>query len=226
MATNLTSSASLASKGLNTTTGAQVNSVASEEFTARQAEKRQEFNERMLKEEQERALQRQLYKLWCVELFEHTDGEVDLPWSLNYGVSEYVTKYHPYPMKIVGANEDGTGGRETPDYSAQRDVDVPATEELLRKIVKFARSKGYAVKKKYSDDDLKIVVTLRQMGEKPSYKDIVATYTASRKVVCAKVTKTVHHEEQVIEAHDEEVTEWECRKVSFLAVKDIEDTEN
>jgi hypothetical protein len=164
------------------------------------------FRDRLLKEDMERAHKRQVRSAWCTELYEASDGEVSLPYSINYG-SEYITKYHPYPK-----DDDGND-----DYSVGQEVDVEATNRIIAIIVQFARSKGYDVEYKHTDEEFFTTITIDK-DEEDSYNNVTVDYRANRSSVCTRIKKTVHVEEKVIEAHDEEVTEWDCRKVSFLAM--------
>jgi len=170
------------------------------------AEKLNAFLNKMTKEDNERTLQRHYRSKWCVELFDYSNGEIALPWSINYG-DENITVDEPY------RDENGDI-----DYDAGRIIDVDATKRKIAFITQFARSKSYAVTKKHTDDQFTVTVTLHQVGDEPSYKDIKFTYRASRQTVCKKVTKKMFVEEEIVPAHEEEVVEWECEKVSFMAM--------
>jgi len=181
------------------------------------------FNKRFAKQTEDNAIK----ATWYISVFHATNGEAELPYDVNYG-SVYITKYDPYPKKLVRKDwiKDKEEYYETDDYSAQRGVDIEATNKLIAAIIKHARSLGHAIEKKYDDDEFVIKITLHKHDEN-SYNDVVVTYRASRKTVCEKIVTVVHHEEviQVIEAHDEEVVTWDCGKVSFMAMNDS-DTED
>ena len=98
-----------------------------------------------------------------------------------------------------------------------RIIDVPATEAVLRNITQYARSKKYPVTKKYDDNNFELFVWLE--GKPDDWRNLKIKYSADRKVVCRKVytgEKIVHPAETKPE-WIEEVSEWECEKVSFLA---------
>jgi len=183
------------------------------DFQSHRVEELERFHKQRLKEDQENALERTVRANWCVEIFEATEGKVGLPWSVNYG-SEDITIYHDWPMKEV---TKANGEVElVKDYGAKRDVNVHETNNQIARIMQFARSKGLAVEKKYDESYFRMKITLHQVGDEPSYKDVVMTYSANRKAVCTAVTKTVHHEAK--EAYDEETTEWICEPISFLGM--------
>jgi len=169
----------------------------------------------------------QIKSAWFISVFHATDGEAELPYSVSYG-SYYVTKYHPYPKKLVEKSWEPGEFYEVDDYGAPQEVDTDATNRLIGKIIRHARQLGHKVEKKYDDDEFTIKVILLQR-DKHSYNDVYVRYVVSRKTVCEKIVTVVHHEAttkvEVIEAHDEEVITWDCGKVSFLAMNDS-DTEN
>lgn len=94
-------------------------------------------------------------------------------------------------------------------------IDEKATVKLFAKIVKWARSKGYSIEKKY-DYDFRVCV-----GNIPGIKDTM-DFTAEREVMCKKVfvgTKVIPYQppqsEKVVDNYD-----WECEKLSFLGIED------
>src|SRR6516162_9635834 len=58
---------------------------------------------------------REIKQAWCISLYQATRGKVELPYSVEYG-GEYVTKYEPYPTKIVEKSWAPGEFREVPDY--------------------------------------------------------------------------------------------------------------
>jgi len=177
------------------------------------------FNERLIAEMNKI----NLLSSWSISLWNATDGEVELPWSPSYD-SESITVHKPQPKKLVEKSWEPGEFYETTDYSAPREVDIEATNKLIAKIIKHARKCGYQVEKKYDGSTFRVTVVLLQVGEKRSYNDVTYTYNANRQSVCEKVVTIVHHEAEtkVIEAHDEEVVEWNCEKISFMAMNDTD----
>jgi hypothetical protein len=84
-------------------------------------------------------------------------------------------------------------------------IDVPATKSLLRKVSKFALSKGYEVKKDYSYDfSVKVIL-------KDEYPRISVSYSVDRAAVCTKrVVDTKVVPARTIPEKIEEVVEWDC----------------
>jgi len=166
-------------------------------------EKRQEldrFNERQLKKQNIEQLRIQ----WLISLFE-AEG-VELPYSVSS--VEYITQYHPAPKLENGAT----------DYSAPQVIDVEATQIILAKVAQHAARLGYKMEKEYTDKNYTHKVILLE-DPNSHWDDVTITYQASRESVCRKVvTGKKHVEKQIIEAHDEDITEWECDKISFLGM--------
>lgn len=107
-------------------------------------------------------------------------------------------------------------GRELEDEQRNPIVNVEATEAYLRKIVKCARAFRHKVEKEYYDDEFTVKVILEE-GDKYN-RDIYVKYIANRQVACTKkVVGTKVIPEEIIPATTEEVVEWDCRTVSFLA---------
>ena len=166
---------------------------------------------------------RNIRKSWHVSLFQATNEEELLPYSVDYS-TQYVTQYLPRP-KILKEKTWAPGEYyETEDYDAPQEIDADSTNKLIAKIIKHARDLGYSVEKKYDDDEFKVIVTLLDNESNPEWfpYGVTVTYIANRKSVCEKITRTVHVPQQVVEAHDEEEVSWDCKKVSFLAM-DTED---
>ena len=160
---------------------------------------------------------------WYLSVFHATNGEAELPYDVNYG-SVYITQYEPYPKKLVRKDwiKDKEEYYETDDYSAQRGVDIEATNKLIAAIMRHAKSLGHKVEKEYNDDEFIIKITLYKRDEN-SYNDVVVKYRATRKTVCEKIETVKHVEEVIIPAHDEVVVTWDCGKVSFMAMSDADD---
>jgi hypothetical protein len=148
--------------------------------------------------------------VWAESLYRATNGEVSLPYDPSTQ-TEYVT------VQAKKVNEDGS---LTTDYDK---VDVEATEDILRCIVRHARKLGHGVTKDYKGDEFVVTVYLDgkpaptpgKPGEYAWYRSPKARYVASRNVVCEK--KVVGVEEvPAVPATTREVYDWDCRKVSFL----------
>jgi hypothetical protein len=146
---------------------------------------------------------------------------VDLPYDVSSTV--YCTEYFDYPTKW-----DEEKKREVKDYGAQREINVPATNLVLARVTQHASKLGYPVNKNYNERTYTHEIVLVE-DPTDKWNNITVTYSVNRESVCKKVvTGTKHVEEVVIPAHDEEVTEWECKKVSFLGMdlSDADTTDN
>jgi len=162
---------------------------------------------------------RNIKKSWYVSLFQSTNEEELLPYSVDYS-TEYVTQYLPRP-KILKEKTWALGEYyETEDYGAPQEIDADSTNKLIAKVIKHARDLGYSIEKKYDDDEFKVIVELLSSESNPEWfpNGVKVTYVANRKSVCEKITRTVHVPQQVVEAHDKEEVSWDCKKVSFLAM--------
>lgn len=87
-------------------------------------------------------------------------------------------------------------------------LDDAKTVKEFAKVVKWAKDRGYKVEKKYTEDDFNLYIET-PVGSFNFY--------STRKVVCKKIvtgTKVVPAQPEKIE----DVTEWVCEKVAFLAV--------
>jgi hypothetical protein len=97
------------------------------------------------------------------------------------------------------------------DDNSNGTVNEAATLKNIAKVVQFASSKGYDVQKKYDDDDFRATITIAE--------GIRVSYIANRKVVCTpKVVGKKFHPAVMIPAQAVDVVEWECDKLSFLAI--------
>jgi hypothetical protein len=165
-----------------------------------------EFTERMRKKQRAETIRH----AWYISLYESCG--VKLPYSVDQ--YQYCTQYKPYPMKEV-ENADGTT-REVVDYQAEREVDEHETLRYLALVTQHATDLGYAVNKDYSDKKYSHEILLAEDPE-DKWNNVSVTYTVDREAVCRRVvTGTKHVEAVTIEAHDEDIVEWQCDKISFL----------
>lgn len=93
------------------------------------------------------------------------------------------------------------------------EIDEEATVKMFARIVKWARARGYGIKKTYEDDKFQLII---DVGDKVSFY-----FRAAREVMCERVVvgqKTVparpEEPEQLVDVH-----EWRCEKLSFLGVE-------
>jgi len=108
----------------------------------------------------------------------------------------------------------------TEDEPYHQELDVDATLKLMAKVVKYARSLGYEVKKDYDSSDFNVNVKLP--------KDEWETYHMTMNYYCKRdaVCKAVVVGTKVIPARPaepprvENVIEWQCEKVSLLGLPD------
>jgi hypothetical protein len=81
--------------------------------------------------------------------------------------------------------------------------DEEATRKEFARVVKWARSKKYAVRKDYTYDDFNIYVKISD--------DLELNFYSTRKAVCTKrVVGT-----KVIPATTREIVEWDCDRIAF-----------
>lgn len=152
---------------------------------------------------------------WFKSLYEATG--VRLPYDA--GSMVFATVFHPHP-EIWDAEKE----KMVTDYAAPQEVNVDATNKLLAKVTQHASKLGHAVNKTYSDKYYTHEVILEEDSES-KYNNVTVTYEVNRESVCRKVvTGTKHVEEKIVPAHDEEIVEWVCEKISFLGM-DTSDSE-
>lgn len=104
---------------------------------------------------------------------------------------------------------DYEGTKDTnPNYGK---VDVEATQLILAKVIKYATKVGAKVEKRYDTHDFNVEVTATD-GFSIHYYASRET-VCERKVIGTKVIPAITTAERI-----EEIVEWECEKVSFLAI--------
>ena len=176
-------------------------SITPEEIT----QELETFNTRLERKQHEENLRAE----WFKSLYE-AQG-VALPYDA--GAYVYCTVHFPHPTKW-----DETKQREVTDYAAPQEINVKETNLLLARVTQHASKLGYAVNKVYNDKRYTHEVVLVEDPES-KWNNVTVTYSVDRESVCRKVvTGTKHIEEQIVPAHDEEVTEWVCEKISFLGM--------
>lgn len=121
---------------------------------------------------------------------------IEIPYDAYYGTSHYanIAQHLEYDSELESSP-----------------LDVEATQKQIARIIRWARSNGWSVEKKYNDDEF--TVRIEGIHEPICYMEFFST----RQVVCKKVqtgTKTV----EAVEAHEEPVYEYVCDKVAFLSI--------
>lgn len=93
------------------------------------------------------------------------------------------------------------------------EIDVEATTKRLAQVVKWARSRGYGVTKRYEDTDFNIDL------EVPGTKSRMTFYT-SRQAMCTRkfvgtevIAAKPAEPEKVVDKYD-----WECERIAFLGI--------
>ena len=188
-----------------------IKEVKTKGMTTEQAEKiaqeLEEYQARMDKKQRDEQIRME----WFKSLYHATNGSVRLPYDATSMV--FATVYKPHP-EVWDAEKE----KMVTDYAAPQEVDVNATNIVLAKVTQHASALGYPVNKNYSDKYYTHEVILQEDPES-KYNNVTVSYEVNRESVCRKVvTGTKHVEEKIIPAHDEEVVEWECEKISFLGM--------
>lgn len=91
----------------------------------------------------------------------------------------------------------------------KHEIDVDATTKELARVIQWARSKGYTIRKEYTELYFYIHVTADR---------IRYDFVADRQVYCKKVYRGT----KVVEAQPESVVDvydWECEKVAFTTIE-------
>lgn len=94
-------------------------------------------------------------------------------------------------------------------YDEKYKVDVEATTKVFARIIRWARSQGYAVRKEYESSTFDVYITLDDDSEYNFY--------TNRETMCTKR----HVGTKVVPAVPETVVEeyeWNCEKIAFLGV--------
>ena len=117
--------------------------------------------------------------------------DIEIPWDAASGGN--------YVNVAVFEEDEETGNPE---------LNEDKTKVEFAKIIKWARSKGYEVEKKYDDDTFNLWIDPKD--------DLVwkLNFYSTRQVVCTKrVVGT-----KVVPAKVQEIVEWDCEKIAFSAM--------
>ena len=93
-------------------------------------------------------------------------------------------------------------------YDGSGEMDVPATQRRLARVVKVARSVGLRVEKEYSENHFLVRVLFPSGGK--------VTFMAKRDAVCER--RVTQEWVEPIEGHFEERVSWDCEKVALTAL--------
>jgi hypothetical protein len=110
-----------------------------------------------------------------------------------------------------GSQYHSIGQTKFNEESREYELDEEATVKEIAKYVQFARTRGYKVEKKYTEDDFNVYI------EVPGVRGKFNLYT-TRKVVCKRVVVGTEIVPAVPE-QEKEIVEWQCDKIAFLNVE-------